>query len=302
MSELDPAGPTASPSTAPTTRGSRRATLFSARFAVQVVSRFLDNGGMLLAGSVAFYTILSLVTLFGLLLIGLSHLVSEERLLSLVSNNLELVVPGGATAIVAELKSFLQHREVASGVGLLVVLFFGSQAFSALDRAMAIIFRQRRQEAQRHFLTTLLIPYLFMGALAVGLLLVTGILAGLEAIARWQPSLLGVALPVGDAVDVAMHALRLSCELAMVSAIYIVLPGGRVRVRHALLGGAVATVLWEATRRVLVWYFENLSMVSVVYGSLATTIIAFLSAETAAVIVLLSAQVIAEYERLPRSA
>jgi YihY family inner membrane protein len=99
-----------------------------------------------------------------------------------------------------------------------------------------------------------------------------------------------------------MHALRLSCELAMVSAIYIVLPGGRVRVRHALLGGAVATVLWEATRRVLVWYFENLSMVSVVYGSLATTIIAFLSAETAAVIVLLSAQVIAEYERLPRSA
>jgi hypothetical protein len=42
--------------------------------------------------------------------------------------------------------------------------------------------------------------------------------------------------------------------------------------------------------------------VSVVYGSLATTIIAFLSAETAAVIVLLSAQVIAEYERLPRSA
>jgi uncharacterized BrkB/YihY/UPF0761 family membrane protein len=61
-------------------------------------------------------------------------------------------------------------------------------------------------------------------------------------------------------------------------------------------------VLWEATRRVLVWYFENLSMVSVVYGSLATTIIAFLSAETAAVIVLLSAQVIAEYERLPRSA
>ena len=39
-------------------------------------------------------------------------------------------------------------------------------------------------------------------------------------------------------------------------------------------------------------------MVGVVYGSLATTIIGLLSLEIASIILLLGAQVIAEYERL----
>jgi membrane protein len=58
-----------------------------------------------------------------------------------------------------------------------------------------------------------------------------------------------------------------------------------------------ATVLWEIVRHILVWYFANLSMVNVVYGSLATTIIVLLTLEVAALILLLGAQVIAELER-----
>ncbi len=59
-----------------------------------------------------------------------------------------------------------------------------------------------------------------------------------------------------------------------------------------------ATLLWEGTRHVLVWYFTTLSFVSIIYGSLATTIIILLSFEFAAIILLLGAQVIAEYERI----
>jgi Ribonuclease BN-like family. len=49
---------------------------------------------------------------------------------------------------------------------------------------------------------------------------------------------------------------------------------------------------------VLRWYFGTLSQVSVVYGSLATGIIVLLSLEVAATLLLLGAQVIAEYERI----
>ena len=45
------------------------------------------------------------------------------------------------------------------------------------------------------------------------------------------------------------------------------------------------------------WYFANLSMMNVVYGSLATAIIVLLTLEVAALILLLGAQVIAELER-----
>ncbi len=64
---------------------------------------------------------------------------------------------------------------------------------------------------------------------------------------------------------------------------------------------STAALLWEITRRLLVWYFATLSQVSVVYGSLTTAIVVLLSLEIAATLVLFGAQVIAQYERLDRT-
>jgi membrane protein len=78
------------------------------------------------------------------------------------------------------------------------------------------------------------------------------------------------------------------------------MPVGRLSLRHALVGGATAAVLWEISRHTLVWYLSTLSQVKVVYGSLATAIVVLLSLEVAAIILLLGAQVIAEFERAKR--
>jgi uncharacterized BrkB/YihY/UPF0761 family membrane protein len=63
------------------------------------------------------------------------------------------------------------------------------------------------------------------------------------------------------------------------------------------MGGMIATVLWEITRRVLVWYYAVLSSVNLIYGSFATSVVALLSIEAIAIIILLGAQFIAELER-----
>jgi uncharacterized BrkB/YihY/UPF0761 family membrane protein len=65
-----------------------------------------------------------------------------------------------------------------------------------------------------------------------------------------------------------------------------------------VVGAIIATLLWELTRRVLVWYFATLSQSSVVYGSMATAIGLLASLDIAASLLLLGAQVIAEYERV----
>jgi membrane protein len=75
------------------------------------------------------------------------------------------------------------------------------------------------------------------------------------------------------------------------------MPVVRVRFRHALIGGMTAAVLWEITRRVLVWYYAVLSLVNLIYGSIATVVVALFSVEAVALILLLGAQVIAELER-----
>ena len=89
-------------------------------------------------------------------------------------------------------------------------------------------------------------------------------------------------------------------EIFLLTSIYMVMPVGRLSWTHALIGGATAALLWELTRRVLVWYFATLSQVSVVYGSLTTAIVVLLSLELAAGLLLLGAQVISEYERIER--
>ena len=78
------------------------------------------------------------------------------------------------------------------------------------------------------------------------------------------------------------------------------MPVGRLSIRHALIGGVTAGLLWEITRHALVWYYGTISQIQVVYGSLTTAIAVLLSVEIAAIVLLLGAQVIAEYERLGR--
>jgi uncharacterized BrkB/YihY/UPF0761 family membrane protein len=48
----------------------------------------------------------------------------------------------------------------------------------------------------------------------------------------------------------------------------MVMPVGRLSLLHALIGAMAATVLWELTRHVLVWYFATLSQIGTVRPSL----------------------------------
>jgi hypothetical protein len=52
----------------------------------------------------------------------------------------------------------------------------------------------------------------------------------------------------------------------VLTSIYLVMPARRPSWRHALVGAFTATVLWEITRHVLVWYFGTLSQINVVYS------------------------------------
>jgi membrane protein len=69
---------------------------------------------------------------------------------------------------------------------------------------------------------------------------------------------------------------------------------------NALIGGVTATLLWEMMRHILAWYYTTMSQIQLVYGSLTTAIAVLLSVEIGALVLLVGAQVIAEYERISR--
>ena len=95
-----------------------------------------------------------------------------------------------------------------------------------------------------------------------------------------------------------LYLVGVTGELLLLTAIYFVMPVGRLSFRHALIGGVTATILWEMMRHILAWYYTTMSQIQLVYGSLTTAIAVLLSVEIGALVLLVGAQVIAEYERI----
>ncbi|GAB3381632.1 YihY/virulence factor BrkB family protein [Massilia agri] len=267
-------------------------------FLLRVVKGFRANQGLLLAGAVAYYALLSIVPFLMLVVVALSHFLDQAELLETLERYLGLLVPGQSRPIVAEVAHFLENRELITWVLGVTMLFFSSFAFTVLENAMSVIFKHRVEIRRRHFLVSAVLPYCYILALGFGVMIVTLVAGTLEVMGEESVWLFGYQWSLNGVSGVLLYLLGLLGEILVLTSIYLVMPVGRLSLWHATIGGVTAALLWEIARHVLVWYFSTLSQVNVVYGSMTTAIVVMFSLEIAATLLLLGAQVIAEYERV----
>jgi YihY family inner membrane protein len=266
------------------------------RFAGRVLRSFSRNRGILLAGGVGYNALLSLVPFLTLAVAALSVGFDEARILETLRSELTALVPQHAGTIVATAQTFLRNQASTRVVSVLLMLFFSSVAFRMLEEAVGAIFQAPGRDAHRSFWISALLPYLFMLLLMVALLFITLLGVGLDALDEHPLRQFALERPIAYGIKLL---LRLSNFLGLVllfTGIYRVLPVIRISARRAFVGGLAAAVLWRLTARFMVYFFANLSMVNVLYGSLATVVVVLLSLEMVFVILLLGAQVIAELE------
>jgi YihY family inner membrane protein len=271
-------------------------------FALGVLKGFRANQGLLLAGAVAYYALLSIVPFLMLVVVVLSHFLDEAGLLLTLRRYLELLLPGQSGAIVAEVAHFLDERDLITWVLVATMVFFSSFAFTVLENAMSVIFVHRVAVRRRHFLVSALLPYCYILALGFGVMIVTLVAGTLQVIGTESVELFGYSWSLHGVSGALLYLLGLIGEILVLTSIYLVMPVGRLSLSHALVGGVTAALLWEVARHVLVWYFSTLSKVNVVYGSMSTAIVVMFSLEIGAGLLLLGAQVIAEYERVGQQA
>ena len=268
-----------------------------AGFLLRVLGRFRQNQGLLLAGAIAYYALLSIIPLLILILIVLSHFMDPEQLIGTMSTFLELAVPGYAAALTEQVRVFIRYRGLIGTVGILILLFFSSIAFTVLENAISVIFHRVRVR-RRHFLISSIIPYLFILLITLGVLSLSFIVGVLEPLESMRLVVFGHKFGLGFIFGLAVYVLGLIAEVLLITAFYLVLPVGPTTFRHALIGGLAATILWEITRRVIVWYYRTFTFVNLIYGSFASVVVFLLGVEAVALIVLLGAQVIEELEHV----
>ncbi len=257
---------------------------------------FLRNHGLLLTGSVAFNVMLSLLPLCSVLMVVFSRLFDRRLLMDTLKAEVALIAPGFVPTLAEVLDGFLDNRGVVGGIGLVTLIFFSSKAFRVLEDAFAIIFHHPLPALRRKFWVSALLPYLFILIVAAGLIIITSANAVIDArfgILRRFPEVKQLIDPY---VGLLIYLSGVMGLVLLFTLLYKIMPVARVSFGRALAGGFTAAALWEITRHLLVAYYTHIAAVNVIYGSMTTIVIVFLTMEAAALILLLGAQVIAELQ------
>jgi membrane protein len=267
------------------------------RFASRVLRDFfLRNHGLLLTAAVAYNMMLSVIPLSAVLLVVFSNFFDQQFLLKAITSEASLIAPGFAPILTEVLTGFLASRQLIGWVGVVTLLVFSSLAFRVLEDSISIIFHRPLPALKRKFWISALMPYLFIAIVAVGLIGITTVSAILDTQGRRDFEFLGVSLMLSRHLNHLIYLTGLLGLVLLFTLFYKLMPVAKVSFRRALAGGLTATILWEVVRYGLVAYYTKVSMVNVVYGSMATIIIVLLTMEAVALIILLGAQVIADLQ------
>lgn len=267
-----------------------------ARFAWRVLVEFRHNRGFLLAGALGYNTLLSIVPLLALVVVVLSTVVDHDVLLATINGQVEALLPGRGAVLTEAFAAFVEQRATIGIVGFAVLLFFSAIAFNMLDDAFAAVFHRNRRVRQTHWLRAFVLPLAYVLLIGIAILALTLVMIAFEALPEKGGHWLGIDWDPELTTTVA-KLLAFFGLILLLGSFYWVMPLAHVHSRSAAIGGFVAASLWEGVRSLMVWYFANLSLVDLVYGSLGTVIVLLLGLEVAAIILLLGAQVIAELER-----
>jgi membrane protein len=270
-----------------------RASAFPGFMAGVLRDFFLRNHGLMLSGSVAFNLMLSLVPLGAVLMVVFSQFIDAGLLQQTLSRELAFVAPGFAPMVEEAVAGFMRNRGLAGWIGVLSLLFFSSKAFRVMEDAMSVIFHRPVPSLRRHFLLSALMPFLFILIVAAGLILITAAHAVLDAGGGWLRPLPWIGRWTVAGAGLVLYAIGSGGLVVLFTLFYKIMPVAHVPWRHAFAGGLLAAVLWEGVRHLLVGYYARVSMVNLIYGSMASLVVGLLTLEAVAVIVLLGAQVIA---------
>jgi len=268
------------------------------RFAIRVFRDFFQrNHGLLLTAAVANNMMLSLIPLSAVLLVVFSHFIDSATLLKSISVEASLIAPGFASTLNEVLTGFLESRQLIGWVGLASLLVFSTFAFRVLEDAFSIIFQKPIPSLKRKFWISALMPYFFIIIVAIGLIVITAINAVIDARSLRNSIFPGLDLLLHNYLSQIIYITGVLGLVLLFTLFYRVMPIAKISWKRALIAGVTATILWEIVRHLLVYYYTQISIVNVIYGSMATIIIMLLTMEAVALILLLGAQIIANLHR-----
>ncbi|MCU7904897.1 MAG: virulence factor BrkB family protein [Candidatus Thiodiazotropha sp. (ex Epidulcina cf. delphinae)] len=227
-----------------------------------LIHHFIEDGGVQHVAALTYTTLLSLVPLMTIMLALFSVFPASERMSEQIENFLfQHFVPAAGEAVQEHLRNFSRKAAQLTGVGFLFLILVALLLMSNIDKAFNTIWHVRRKRAPLAKFT------IYWAILSLGPILIV-ISVGVTSYL--------VSMPFFDQAQavVMVRSRLLGMMPVMISALaftllYALVPNRSVPLRHALVGGLVAALLFEISKRGFALYVTTFPTYEAIYGALA---------------------------------
>jgi membrane protein len=228
-----------------------------------VLKRWADDRCPQIAGSLTYTTLLAVFPMFGAVVAVLSQSPIFEDVISSIKIWLLLnFVPEIAGRIITVyMGDVVQHATRLTYFGLGVVLVLAMWTMLQMDRSFNTIWRVKGRHSRLILRLLSYVAILVVGPLLLlaSVTLTTYMLALSDDVPAWASYAHGIFL----------HAVPLLMSMAAFFFLYRIVPTPSVPWRHALLGSAVAAILFEAAKQVFGYAVRHSPTYGIAYGAFA---------------------------------
>jgi membrane protein len=257
------------------------------RFSVRVGLAFDRHNGFDLAAALAYYALLSLFpAVLGVsAVLGMVLAPLQEQVLLHVAQ----LLPASQQLVTENLRAIIEGRATAGLLSLAGLLWSGRAVFGSLCRALDAVWETpQRRPLHRQFLVD------------TGLMACSALLLVASVVATAVFSLLGRADPlqaslVSPVLQLASSLVTVAATVLVFAVLYCIVPNVALSWRDVWPGALLAAVVFEAAKTVFVWYLVAAANYASVYGSLASVVVLLVWAWLSGIVVLLGAEVAAQY-------
>jgi membrane protein len=249
---------------------------------------FVEHGSLQYAGSMAYFSILSVFQLLVLGIVVMSYFIGEGQARQFVIDQVRAGSPLNADTIGSVIDAVIASRAGISLFGLIFLLWGALGIFSAITQGVGRAFdattpRPFWQDKLIGLVLMLVTGVLGVASLAIGI--VTGILqsAAGDVLAGVPGGYLALSL-TGFVTPILLI-------FVVFMILYRIVPNRNVTWREALPGALAATVLWTVLRIGFTYYATNVANYDTAFGPISATISLLVFLYFASVVVLLGAEV-----------
>jgi len=253
---------------------------------------FFRDGGMMLAGSLSYFSMMAivpfclfLVTIFGYFLGG------EKQFYHFFSARLISYFPSVARGVTGELGSIITYKDIGQ-VSLLLYGLLSYGLFASLEAATNSIFKIK---IKRSFIVSLLFSFVVVTAIIAFFLISFAATSMVSMLIPMQEFFPGFKIGRISGFFIRF-VVPFFIMFITVAILYKLLPKKKVRVADALSGALFTTILLEVAKHLFTLYVLHVFKFGTIYGPLSAFVIFLLWVFYSASIFLIGAELVHNLE------